>query len=105
MIATGETEGRVTYLDWVKDPDSLNTADAAMTATINGELLHRRYGHPGRSRFQMLLETAGLENVSSSNDTCETCVQAKKVKSQSHESIHRAPRALMRVYIDIWGPY
>lgn len=106
VIAIRKTEGRITYLGWVRNEDSVNTTNSALaTTTVDPELLHRRYGHPGRERFQILLETAGFENVSGNIDTCETCVCAKKVKNQNHEAVPRASRALMRIHNDIWGPY
>jgi transposase InsO family protein len=37
--------------------------------------------------------------------TCETCIQAKSVKKQSHAKVPRASRPLKRVYMDFWGPY
>jgi hypothetical protein len=45
------------------------------------------------------------EEVLEELKTCETCIQAKSVKRQSHAKVPRASRLLKRVYMDFWGPY
>ena len=38
-------------------------------------------------------------------NSCEICIQAKKIKSQNQEKVPRMNKPLARVYIDFWGPY
>jgi hypothetical protein len=75
---------------------------------INWELLHKRFGHPGKAQFKRMAKELGLapeEEVLEELKTCETCIQAKSVKKQNHGKVPRASRPLKRVYMDFWGPY
>jgi hypothetical protein len=51
------------------------------------------------------LGLAPEEEVLEELKTCETCIQAKSVKKQSHAKVPRALRPLKRVYMDFWGLY
>jgi hypothetical protein len=51
------------------------------------------------------LGLAPEEEVLEELKTCETCIQAKSVKKQSHAKVPRASRPLKRVYMDFWGLY
>ena len=120
ILATGYNIGRTSYLGWVKDTNAL------MTRTLNSEreyarlakrttdwnLLHDRLGHPGLGRFMemmKLMDTPISEEddriISEIHRKCETCIQAKSVKSQNHKPVPRASKPLRRVYMDFWGPY
>ena len=43
--------------------------------------------------------------ISEIHRKCETCIQAKSVKTQNHRPVPRASEPLRGVYMDFWGPY
>jgi transposase InsO family protein len=115
ILARGYNIGRTSYLGWVGSKNALATGlekpgreSARLVKQIDWELLHRRLGHPGKARFKQMTRKLGLspsKEVIEELKTCETCIQAKSVKRQNHESVPRASRPLKRVYMDFWGPY
>jgi transposase InsO family protein len=114
ILARGYNIGRTSYLGWVGNEDALvkelrePKEYARLVKRIDWELLHRRLGHPGKARFKQMIRKLGLspgKEVIEELKTCETCVQAKSVKRQSHAEVPRASRPLKRVYMDFWGLY
>ena len=124
VVARGKREGWTTYLHSVKHVNALFLGPkeakrqqyARMALSANEqtrrkqELIHRRLGHAGRSRFNTCLEYMELDELKVGkqdqllHDNCEVCAKAKKVKKQSHAPVPRAKKPLQRVYMDFWGP-
>src|SRR5699024_2040346 len=70
------------------------------------DLMHQRFGHPGRKRFNKLMKDLGLEpGMNKGDEPCKVCVRAKKVKAQNHQKVPRAKKPMERIYVDFWGPY
>ena len=120
ILAAGYNIGRTSYLGWVKYTNALVTRTlnsereyARLTKrTTDWKLLHDRLGHPGLRRFteMMKLMDAPISEdddriISEIHRKCETCIQAKSIKSQNHRPVPRASEPLRRVYMDFWGPY
>src|SRR5699024_4355198 len=116
IVAKGVREGRASYLDWVDGRDSLLIGSEAVRrcthyAEISREdrekdLMHQRFGHPGRKRFNKLMKDLGLEpRMNKGDEPCKVCVRAKKVKAQNHQKVPRAKKPMERIYVDFWGPY
>lgn len=114
VVAEGETVGRTSNLEWVKNENALFTGEgtkfdqydqkARSLRDKSQEMWHRRFGHPGSERFRMLANMIGLD-LSGHADPCETCIQAKQVKRQNHQPQARVNKPLKRVHMDVWGPY
>ncbi|BCR87868.1 uncharacterized protein ACHE_40432S [Aspergillus chevalieri] len=124
VVAQGKRDGRTTYLHSVRHVNALfigpkaakrqQYARMALSADeqtrMKQELIHRRLGHAGRSRFNTCVEYMELDELKLGkrdqllHDNCEVCAKAKKVKKQSHAPIPRARKPLERVYMDFWGP-
>jgi transposase InsO family protein len=115
ILAEGYNIGRTSYLGWVGRRNALATGlgkpeeeAARLVKQVDWELLHRRLGHPGKARFKLMAKKMGLtpeKGVLEDLKSCETCIQAKSFKQQSHKEVPRASRPLKRVYMDFWGPY
>jgi hypothetical protein len=116
ILAKGYNIGQTSYLGWVSHKSALASGhenqreeeSAYRVKAIDWELLHKRFGHPGKAQFKRMTKELGLapeEEVLEELKTCETCIQAKSVKKQSHAKVPRASRPLKRVYMDFWGPY
>ena len=117
ILATGYNIGRTSYLGWVKHRNALVTkavsdehmARLVSKSQIDWKLIHRRLGHPGEKRFRRMVKGMGLkwdkDEYQKVLEHCETCIQAKSVKSQNRKPAPRASRPLKRVYMDFWGPY
>lgn len=71
-------------------------------------LWHRRLGHIGNSKMQLLTSEVvqGVpDGLKPSQGLCETCELTKSVKKINKEPAARASKPLERVHIDFWGPY
>jgi transposase InsO family protein len=113
-LATGYNIGRTSYLGSVKSQDALITKSRRMdneearivqSGEPDWDLLHKRFGHPGKPRMKRLAKRMGLKLPESYDLTCETCIQAKSVKRQNRGEVPKEKEPLQRVYIDFWGPY
>jgi transposase InsO family protein len=85
-----------------------NNKYTRLVKQIDWELLYQYLGHPGKARFRQMTKKLGLlpgKEVIEQLKTCETYIQAKSIKRQSHAKVPRASRPLKRVYMDFWGPY
>lgn len=95
-------------MTWVKSKNALYTGEfepepeKAMISHVEQTKLHRRFGHPGRSRFKLLGKMIGI-TVNQEPESCELCIKAKKVKNQNHSPSPRAEEPLRRVFMDFWG--
>jgi transposase InsO family protein len=117
ILARGYNIGRTSYLRWVRSKNALTARPeekgerdetAQLVKEIDWELIHQRLGHPGEDRLRMMVKRMGLNTDRDGIrrlKTCETCIQAKSQKTQSHVTVPRASRPLKRVYMDFWGPY
>lgn len=113
-LATGYNIGRTSYLGSVKSQNALLTKSIRMddeearlvqSREPDWDLLHKRFGHPGKPRMKRLAKRMGLKLQDSYDHTCEICIQAKSVKRQNRGQVPKEKEPLKRVYIDFWGPY
>lgn len=122
IVAEGKRYGKTTYLESVKDLNSLyvdrkrriHIVRLALTQeekiVEKQALVHSRLGHPGRRRFNHCVESMDMNELKLDKrdtmleDNCEICIRAKQVKKQNHKQVPRASRPLQRVYMDFWGP-
>ncbi|EED15089.1 conserved hypothetical protein [Talaromyces stipitatus ATCC 10500] len=113
-LATGYNIGRTSYLGSVESQDTLMTRSRRMNKDEEArivsrepdwDLLHKRFGHPGKPRMKRLVKRMGLKLPESYDFTCEMCIQAKSVKRQNRGEVPKEKEPLKRVYIDFWGPY
>ena len=71
-------------------------------------LWHRRLGHIGNSKIQLLTPEVvqGVPGgLRPSQELCETCELTKSVKNVNKQTATRATEPLQRAHIDFWGPY
>ena len=71
-------------------------------------LWHRRLGHIGNSKMQLLTSEAvqGIpEGLKPLQELCETCELTKSVKHINKQAAERATNPLERIHMDFWGPY
>ena len=71
-------------------------------------LWHRRLGHIGNSKMQLLTSEAvqGIpEGLKPLQELCETCELTKSVKHINKQAAERATDPLERIHMDFWGPY
>jgi transposase InsO family protein len=117
----GEADKRAYRLKGSNDP----IIDSGATSTCSGKIdlfesLDQRYGGSlGTAGRSIEIAGGGTMRIPLSSGkvarirnalyeqlmTCETCIQAKSVKRQSHAEVPRASRPVKRVYMDFWGPY
>ena len=79
---------------------------ARSSAQATTMLWHRRLGHPGERKLQLIKEAVdGLPRIEPLQGTCETCQTTKSTTRQNRSPAEGATRLLERVHIDFWGPY
>jgi hypothetical protein len=107
-LATGQNEGRTSYLESMKSPDTLMTRNvrsrkefANLVQESEWELLHQRYGYPGTARMQRVAKRLRIKW--NNKGICETCIKAKSIKKLSESKIPRVITPLERVFMDFWG--
>jgi hypothetical protein len=111
ILAKGYNIGWTSYLGWVSHKSALASGhenqreeeSAYRVKAIDWELLYKWFGYPGKAQFKRMTKELGLapeEEVLEELKTCETCIQAKSIKKQSHVKVPRASRPLKRVYMD-----
>lgn len=120
-IARGRRIGKASYLEWVDNTDSLFTGPEigvghqshehetyfAESTISQKELMHRRLGHPGVTRYNKLVNEMGVHELKlrkTDSNQCQVCLQAKRPKIQNHTAIPRSKAPLYKIHMDIWGP-
>ena len=77
---------------------------ARLVNQTDWKLIHQRLGHPGMKRFERVVGEMGLswnkDDYREILEHCETCIQAKSVKSRNRKSTPTGSRPLKRVYMD-----
>jgi hypothetical protein len=69
-------------------------------------LWHRRLGHIGNNKMQLINNMDGVSpGVQPLRRVCDTCETTKSTKYTNKEPATRASKPLERVHIDFWGPY
>jgi GAG-pre-integrase domain len=70
-------------------------------------LWHRRLGHIGDQKMQLLeTTTIGVADLARQcRKPCETCALSKSVRTVNREAPGPATKRLERVYSDFWGPF
>ena len=90
----------------------LQPTEAARMATTERnadsyKLWHKRMAHPGEEKMRLLLEVCDEipRWEQKPEGVCDTCARTKSVRDINRGTPERATKRLMRVHIDIWGPY
>ncbi len=79
----------------------------AIACVLDGELGHRRLGHPGVSATRRMLKEMGADSKQDCFDvgTCEVCTTAKQCRESFPRSTSLAESPLQLLHMDVMGPF
>ena len=80
--------------------------DATSTSTINHDLAHRRWGHPGKEAVRRLPDAVkGVDGVGPPSDKpCDACARGKMTRAPFPPSEKRASEPGVFIHMDVAGP-